>query len=71
MPCIENICIFYRHKYLLTYESKYSNIVTEEYSLSLGLLELDKLCKKYDIKNNAWHKNFIIKLINEKRIQNI
>lgn len=54
-------------EHIANYQKKYSNIVTNEYSDSLAILELEKWCKKYNKKNNKWHKDFIISILDEKR----
>ena len=54
-------------EHIANYQRKYSNIVTNEYSDSLAILELEKWCKKYGKKNNKWHKDFVISILDEKR----
>lgn len=56
--------------HVLNYESKHRKIVTIEHTDSIALIELDKWCKKYEIKNNKWHKDFIKKITDEKRKSN-
>jgi superfamily II DNA or RNA helicase len=55
-------------EHVLKYENKY-DVVDAEYSEGEALIQLDKWCKKYEKKNNKWHKNFIINILNEKRKQ--
>jgi superfamily II DNA or RNA helicase len=54
-------------EHIANYQKKYSDIVTNEYSNSLAILELEKWCEKYQKKNNKWHKDFIINILDEKR----
>jgi superfamily II DNA or RNA helicase len=54
-------------EHIVNYEKKHFPVVTKEYSNSQGIIELEKWCKKYDKKFNQWHKDHIIKLIDEKR----
>jgi superfamily II DNA or RNA helicase len=53
--------------HIVNYQTKHGNIVTNEYCESLGILELEKWCKKYDKKFNKWHKDHITQLIDGKR----
>ena len=58
-------------EHITNYQEKYKSIVTNEYSNSIAIEELEKWCKKYDKQNNKWHKEFIINLLDEKkRIKN-
>lgn len=62
-------------EHIVKYEIKYEPVVTREYSISQGLIELEVWCKKNDIKNNKWHKDLIVNHIKtkyeaEKGIQN-
>lgn len=52
--------------HIVDYEIKYEPIVTRDYSNSKGIEELDIWCKKYNIKNNKWHKDLIINHIKTK-----
>jgi superfamily II DNA or RNA helicase len=54
-------------EHIANYQKKYSDIVTNEHSNSLAILELEKWCEKYQKKNNKWHKDFIINILDEKR----
>jgi superfamily II DNA or RNA helicase len=54
-------------EHITNYQDKYKSIVTNEYSNSIAIEELEKWCKKYDKQNNKWHKEFIINLLDEKR----
>lgn len=47
-------------EHVKSYEKKYKTIVTKEYSQEQLMNELEKWCKKYDKKNNKWHRDFII-----------
>ena len=53
--------------HIVNYEKKYRGIVSDEYSYSQGMIELEKWCTRYGKRNNKWHKDFVIQLINEKR----
>ena len=56
-------------EHIVNYQNKHKSIVTNEYCVNMGIIELDKWCKEYNKKNNKWHKDFIINSINEKRKQ--
>jgi superfamily II DNA or RNA helicase len=58
-------------EHIVNYQKKYSDIVTDDYCFSVGLEELTEWCKKYQIKNNKWHQDFIIKLIKDKKNESI
>lgn len=53
-------------EHIANYQKKYSSVVTQEYSNSLAIMELEKWCKKYDKKNNQWHKDFVIDILKQK-----
>jgi superfamily II DNA or RNA helicase len=54
-------------EHIVNYQNKHKELVTNEYCENISLIELSKWCKKYNKKNNHWHRNFITTLINEKR----
>ena len=54
-------------EHIVNYQNKHKSIVTDEYCKSIALIELSKWCKQYNKKNNKWHQEHIIKLIDEKR----
>jgi superfamily II DNA or RNA helicase len=55
-------------EHIANYQNKHKDIITNEHCEAFALVELDKWCKKYNKKNNKWHKDFLNKGINEKRI---
>jgi superfamily II DNA or RNA helicase len=54
-------------EHIVNYQNKYKTIVTDIHCESMAIIELAKWCKEFEKKNNQWHKNFIIQLINDKR----
>ena len=52
----------------VNYQNKHKDVITNEHCEAFGIVELDKWCKKYGKKNNSWHREFLNKGINEKRI---
>ena len=56
-------------EHIVNYQNKHKVINTLQYCESMAMIELSKWCKKYNKKNNKWHKDFIIKIIDEKRKQ--
>ena len=54
-------------EHILNYENSNRSIITREWSERMAILELDKWCKEFSIKNNKWHNDFILKILNDKR----
>lgn len=55
-------------EHIANYQNKHKDIVTDKHCEAFAVIELEKWCKKYDKKNNSWHRNFLNNGINEKRI---
>ena len=54
-------------EHILNYQKKYSDIVDDEFCEAQALIELSNWCIKNNKKNNKWHKDLMIKQLNEKR----
>lgn len=50
-------------EHIVKYSNRYSTVVTDEYIESLALENLTLWCKKYQKKNNKWHRDFIMDCI--------
>lgn len=55
-------------EHIANYQSKHKDIVTDMHCEALGVIELEKWCKKYGKKNNQFNRNYLSERINEKRI---
>jgi superfamily II DNA or RNA helicase len=53
------------------YQSKYKNIVTDEWCDSKAILELEKWCENYDKKFNKWHRDYILEILKTKRNEKV
>jgi superfamily II DNA or RNA helicase len=49
--------------HIVKYKERHGSIVTDDYMNSLALNYLSIWCRKYDKKNNEWHKNYIIECL--------
>lgn len=54
-------------EHIANYQKKYFNIVTDDYSNKIAMEELQKWCSKYSKKNNKWHREFMLRLLETKR----
>jgi len=64
----EYAVLFKIAEHIVNYQNKHKDVITNEHCEAFALVELDKWCKKYGKKNNSWHREFLNKGINEKRI---
>lgn len=49
--------------HIVKYRYRHGSVVTDDYMNSLALQYLAEWCKKYNKKNNQWHKNFILECL--------
>lgn len=54
-------------EHILKYQKRYADIVDDEFCEAQALIELSNWCIKHNKKNNKWHKELMIKQLNEKR----